>query len=320
MIALKEPQGVSFDETEHIYTYEKKVAVGTSEDGIPIVENRTSQLSGVTALLGRQLFKDKYEGISKGIMEKAAERGNLIHRQVEMFETFGGENLAPEVEAYKKLKAKGKYETVATEWLVSDREHVASSIDVVFEKDGEIILCDIKTTSKLDMEYLSWQLSIYKYLLLLDNPKVKVNKLVACWLPKEQYGKPKMVEVEEKPAMWVKELIACDARGEQWQMPEDALEILKGQALVVPQELTEAIAQVLIMESMAKACKEKLRALMEEHGITKWENEDFVASLSPDTETTTFDSKAFKADNPEEYEKYLKTSTRKGAFKVKLKN
>jgi hypothetical protein len=252
-------------------------------------------------------------------MEKAAERGNLIHRQVEMFETFGGDNLAPEVEAYKKLKAKGEYETVSTEWLVSDREHVASSIDVVFEKDGEIILCDIKTTSKLDMEYLSWQLSIYKYLLLLDNPNVKVNKLVACWLPKEQYGKPKMVEVEEKPAMWVKELIACDARGEQWQMPEDALEILKGQALVVPQELTEAIAQVLVMESMAKACKEKLRALMEEHGITKWENEDFVASLGKPSTMTKFDADSFRKDNEELYDKYLKTTPVKPRFTIKLK-
>lgn len=309
MTALKEPIGVSFDETNHVYTYEKK-----GNGAIQV-----TQLSGVTALLGRQLFKDKYDGISKGIMEKAAERGNLIHRQIEMFETFGGDNLAKEVDAYKKMKAKNEYETIATEWLVSDREHVASSIDVIFEKDGEIILCDIKTTSKLDMEYLSWQLSIYKYLLLLDNPKAKVSKLVACWLPKEQYGKPKMVEVDKKPAMWVKELIACDARGEQWQMPEDALEIIKGQALVVPQELTEAIAQVLIMENMAKACKEKLRVLMKEHGITKWECDEFTATIGKDSETTTFDSKAFKEANPDEYSKYLKTSTRKGSFKVTLK-
>lgn len=317
MIALKEPQGVSFDETAHVYTYTKMAATADIKGDIPFMERQTSELSGVTALLGRQLFQDKYEGISKGIMEKAAERGNLIHRQIEMFETFGGENLAPEVDAYKKMKAKGEYETVATEWLVSDREHVASSIDVIFEKDGEIILCDIKSTSRLDMEYLSWQLSIYKYLLLLDNPKAKIGGLVACWLPKAQYGSPKMVEVAEKPMEWVKALIECDARGEKWENPEKP--VVAEQSLVVPSELTEAIAQVLIMESVAKACKEKLRALMEEHGVTKWENDDFIASLSPDTEATSFDSKAFKADHPEEYEKYLKTSTRKGAFKVKLK-
>ena len=301
MTALKEPRGVSFDETSHIYT---------SESG--------KLLSGVTALLGRQLFKDKYDGISKGIMEKAAERGNLIHRQIEMFETFGGDNLAPEVGSYKKMKEKNKFETVATEWLVSDNEHVASSIDVIFQKGKKLILCDIKTTSKLDMEYLSWQLSIYKYLLLLDNPKAKVGGLVACWLPKEQYGRPKMVEVEEKPTEWVKELIECDARGEQWVNPETPV-VQEESSLVVPVDLATAIAEWLRAEQVAKEFKERLKSLMEEHGVTKWENEVFTATLSAPSTSTTFDSKAFEKADPDTYEKFLKTTERKGALRIKLK-
>lgn len=308
MTALKEPIGVSFDETNHVYTYEKK------GDGAIQV----TQLSGVTALLGRQLFKDKYDGISKGIMEKAAERGNLIHRQIEMFETFGGDNLAPEVDAYKKMKVKGEYETIATEWLVSDREHVASSIDVVFEKDGEIILCDIKTTSKLDMEYLSWQLSIYKYLLLLDNPKAKIGGLVACWLPREQYGHPKMVDVPEKPMEWVKELIECDARGEQWVNPEAPV-VQEEKSLAVPVDMATAIAEWLKAEQVAKEVKERLKDLMEQNGVMKWENDVFTATLTAPTTSTTFDSKAFEKADPDTYEKYLKTTERKGSLRIKLK-
>ena len=306
---LKEPKGVVFNELEHTYTNAK----GKS-------------LSGVTGLLGRQLFKDKYDGISKSIMEKAAERGNLIHRQIEMYETFGGENLADEVGAYAKLKEQNEYDTLATELLVSDCMNVASSIDVVFEKKikdvsedtflSEIYLCDIKTTSKLDMEYLSWQLSIYKYLLLIHNKKAKVAGLVACWLPREQYGRPKMAVVPEKPMEWVKELIDADSRGEQWISPEIAE---TSQELAVPQELTQAIANVLKAEKLAKECKDRLRLLMEENGITKWENEDFVATISKATTSTTFDSKALQKDDKELYEKYLKTTERKGSFSVKLK-
>lgn len=303
MIALKEPK-VVFNEIEHTYT---------NEAG--------KQLSGVTALLKRQLFADKYDGISEKVLEQAAERGNLIHRQVEMYETFNGDvdTLSDEARTYVTLKDANKFETIATELLVSDGENVASGIDVVWEKNGGVFLCDIKTTSKLDMEYLSWQLSIYKYLLLFNNPDVEIRGLYACWLPKEQYGKPKLVPVDEKPIEWIKDLIETDARGEQWANPEAALMAEREQSFAVPQELTKAIALFLEAEKQAKEMKEQLRALMQEHGISKWECDEFKATLSPDTETTTFDSKAFKEANPDEYNKYLKTSTRKGSFKVTLK-
>lgn len=291
---------VVFDEIEHTYTLDGK------------------KLSGVTALLHRQLFQSKYDGISKEIMEKAAERGNAIHRQVEMYESFGGEIWDDEVNAYIKLKAKNKYETVATEWLVSDNEHVASSIDVVFKKGKSLVLCDIKTTSKLDMEYLSWQLSIYKYLLLLDNPKAKIGGLVACWLPREQYGRPKMVDVPEKPMEWVKELIECDARGEQWVNPEAPV-AQEEKSLAVPVDMATAIAEWLKAEQVAKEVKERLKDLMEQHGVMKWENDVFTATLTAPTTSTTFDSKAFEKADPETYEKYLKTTERKGSLRIKLK-
>lgn len=301
MAALKEPKGVTFDELEHTYA---------NADG--------KALSGVTGLLGRQLFKDKYDGISKGIMEKAAERGNLIHRQIEMFETFGGDNLAPEVDAYKAMKEKNKYDTLATEWLVSDKEHVASSIDVIFEKGKKLILCDIKTTSKLDMEYLSWQLSIYKYLLLLDNPKAKIEKLVACWLPREQYGRPKMVDVPEKPMEWVKELIECDARGEQWVNPEAPV-AQEESSLAVPVELCETIAEFLRYEKAVKDLKEKLKVMLEEHNIKKWECDSFSATITPPGKVSKFDSKAFAKDHADLYDEYMRESDRKSSIRFTLK-
>lgn len=299
MSALKLSK-VVFDEIEHTYTLDGK------------------RLSGVTALLHRQLFQSKYDGISKEIMEKAAERGNAIHRQIEMYESFGGDNFDDEVNEYMRLKSKNKYETVATEWLVSDNENVASSIDVVFQKGKSLVLCDIKTTSKLDMEYLSWQLSIYKYLLLLDNPKAKVKSLIACWLPKRQYGSPKMVEVPEKPMEWVKELIECDARGEQWVNP-DAPVVADESALVVPQEITSAIAGLLRIEKVAKEMKERLKELMEENGIKKWECDAFVATYTPAGVTSKFDATAFKKDHPDLYDEYVRESERKSSIRTTLR-
>lgn len=304
MIKLK-PCPVVFDEIEHTYTLGEK------------------NLSGVTALLKRQLFSGKYSAVPKSYLDAAAERGNSIHRQIEMYESFGTDIHDIEVDDYIRLKAKWKFRTVATEWLVSDNDHVASSIDNVFERDGEfgVYLWDTKTTSSLDREYLSWQLSIYKYLFLLANPDIPVLGLGATWLPdpKKGYGKSKMVEIAEKPVEWVKEIIACDKRGEQWVNPETALQSASEETLAIPQELTRAVADFLRAEKQAKEMKERLREIMEENGVTKWENDDFVASMGKPSESLKFDQERFRTENPDLFDSYTKTVPVKGRFTIKLK-
>ena len=315
MIELVQPK-VTFDEFAHTYT---------NELGI--------ELSGVTSLLKRQLFADKYKGISDEVLAKAAERGNLIHRQIEMLETFhkqvemheemGGEiTKAPEVESYYRLKKKGGFITVATEFLVSDCFNVASSIDVIWSKKrgDKVWLVDIKTTSSLDKEYLSWQLSVYKYLFLLHNPDVEVAGLLAVWLPNpdKNYGLPKLVVIEEKPVEEVARLIMCYAKGIQYTN-QQALVSSEEKNLAVPQEMTNAIANLLRAEKAAKDMRERLRDLMEQHGVTKWECDEFTATIGKPSQSSSFDSKALAKEDPDTYEKYLKTTEKKGSFTIKLK-
>lgn len=186
---------VVFDQHAHTYTLNDKT------------------LSGVTSLLNRQLFKDKYTGISEELLAKAASRGSLIHETIELVDELGVSSDMPEVIAYLDIKSKNNLCTLENEYLVSDNEHIASSIDVVFD---DFSLADIKTTSKLDKEYVSWQLSIYAYLFELQNPTLQANKLFAIWLPKPRYGNPSLVEVVRIPTDIVKALIECDKRGEQF--------------------------------------------------------------------------------------------------------
>lgn len=126
------------------------------------------------------------------------------------------------------------------------------------------------------------------------------------------------MQVEEKPAEWVRDLIATDARGEKWVCPESPM-VRDGSPLAVPIDMATAIAKWLKAEQVAKEVKERLRKLMEQHGVTTWENEVFTASLTAPTTATTFDTKAFEKADPETYAKFLKTTERKGALRVKLK-
>lgn len=178
---------VVFNELEHTYTL----------NGII--------LSGVTSMLSRTLFRDKYKGISKEVLAKAAEYGHNIHEQIELVDSLGVTSDTPAVQDYLRIKADLGVNTLASEYLVSDEEAIASSIDTVFD---DLSLVDVKTTSHLDMEYLSWQLSIYAHLFERQNPTLKVPRLLAMWLPKPRYGKSMCVEVPRKPREAIEVLLA----------------------------------------------------------------------------------------------------------------
>lgn len=163
------------------------------------------RLSGVTQLLHRTLFADKYKGVSQAVLNKAADYGHNIHEQIELVDALGVTSSSPAVQAYLEMKAAMSLTTIANEYLVSDEDYVASSIDIVFH---DFTLADIKTTSQLDMAYLSWQLSMYAYLFEKQNPQYKVPRLLAIWLPKPRYGKPMVVEVPRKSSDALKVIIA----------------------------------------------------------------------------------------------------------------
>lgn len=187
--------GVVFNEIEHTYTY-----LG-------------SRLTGVTSLLSRTIFRDKYSGIPKEVLAKAADYGHNIHEQIEMVDSMGVTSDTPAVQDYLRIRQENGLIPIANEYLISDEEYMASSIDVIYGVEGSDVyvdITDVKTTSKLDMEYLSWQLSIYAYLFERQNPHLRVRRLLAMWLPKPQYGRSALVEVLRKSKEAIDVLIKWD--------------------------------------------------------------------------------------------------------------
>ena len=106
---------VVFNEVDHTYKYLGRF------------------LSGVTSLLHRTLFADKYNGIDPAVLAKAAAYGHNIHEQIELVDTLGVESRTPAVQSYLQMKADLGLTTLANEYLVSDEEYIASSIDIIFD-------------------------------------------------------------------------------------------------------------------------------------------------------------------------------------------
>ena len=154
-----------------------------------------SELYGVTTLLSEMLFTDKYDGISRDVLMNAAKRGTAIHEAVQAYEMGVDFDITEDLESYYDeavkaaqawaayRKGAGKkyspYITAYSEYLVSNEQDLATKIDLTLFNEGWA-LGDIKTTIKLDMDYLSWQLSLEAYLFERQTGQ-KVKILFAMW-------------------------------------------------------------------------------------------------------------------------------------------
>lgn len=288
--------GVLFNQKQHTYSLDGK------------------QLQGITSTLMRLVFPDQYADVPETVLQRAAERGSLIHEQVEIADSLGVSPDVPEVQAYIRAKAGIGLETVAGEYIVTDGEHFASPIDLVMADDaGNITLGDIKTTYKLNEAYVSWQLSIYAYLFERQNIGVEVSHLMGVWL---RDGKCKFIEVARHADREVESLITAYLNSKPYK-PED-----KQVALLAPDAVKLLIEATAAYEEAKKAKEEVTAALlraMEEHHVKSWDTDLLRAAYTPPTESTTFDAKRFQAEHPDLYAQYTKTAMRKATVRVTIR-
>lgn len=270
------------------------------------------QLSGITGIIKAMCFPDEYKDVPPEVLKKAAERGSAVHKDIELIDECPLlQPLTEEGRNYQKLKEKYGLVTLANEYVVSDESRIASCIDLVFEGG---ILGDIKTVSKLNTEYVSWQLSIYAWLFERQNPEIKINRLVAIHLR----GKiARVIDVERKPTEVVEKLISDYFSGlipEQTETTSD----VPAEILSAREQLISLLQQQKEIESQVSDFKSRMLALMEEQGVLKWEMEGLKVAYVASTTKETFDSKSFRADNEELYNQYVKTSQVKSSIRITL--
>lgn len=157
------------------------------EDTHSYIRSDGTYLIGITGIISKMLFPDKYNNIPKYILQRAADYGSLIHSKCQTQDMFDCNADCTEVENYIKIKNDNNLIPIDNEYLVSDNERIATMIDCVYGvSENTVDIGDIKTSSFLDTEYLSWQLSVCSWLFELQNPHIKVRNLYGIWLRKEE--------------------------------------------------------------------------------------------------------------------------------------
>lgn len=285
-------------------------------------ENHTYELDGKTLISVTQLMRKHglapdYSGVNEEVLRKKAERGTLIHAEIENFIKTSEFGFTDELGEFIRLAAELGLENLRSEVIVNN-DIVAGTADIMAtaERDGKTVsvLLDIKTTTKLDRRALEWQLALYAYL-----SGEQFTEFYALHL-REDNGEAvaiKPVAVEE-----VEKLLECERNGEIYTQPGL---LVPTELLARAQEAEHELARVEQLkkdaEAVAKNYRQRLYELMEQQGIASWETADksmLITRVAPVTKTT-IDSTRLKKEQPEIAEQYSKTTTVSGYVKITIR-
>ena len=275
--------------------------------------SENKRLIGVTSLMSKHGLSPDYSNVPEAVLKKAADRGTAVHRLFEAYDNGEAVEETPELTAYRKLGL----HVLSSEYLVSDNQTVASSIDkVVYVDENTVDLADIKTTSVLHKEAVAWQLSIYKHLFLLQNPGITVRNLFAIWV---KNGKATQETVQEVDPSEVERLLKCEKEG--WiYVSENVYHPLPVEArnLVANlMKLAEMKAAVKALEDACGEATEKVMEYMQKSGLKTLTEPEGTFTLKDSYTRESLDSKALKEKEPDIYKRYIKTSTVKPSLTFK---
>ena len=278
-----------------------------------------TRFQGITGMLRRQLFPDEYRDVPQHILDRAAERGHAVHQLCELVDDLGITPEEAEAQAYIRLKADKGLRYRASEYLVSDNTRFASAIDKVYE-DGEssFILADIKTTYRLNEEYVRWQLSIYAYLFELQNPGAKASGLLALWI---KDGHASAYTLERIPAGIIVSLLEAEAEGRQFVNP-----LATPETVNLPDKYRQMEQSIIEIDKQARYWAEQKKALMDGimremvlAGAYQWDGDRIKLTRKKDSIRKAFDAKKLAEDHPDIYAEYLKELPEAGSITLKIK-
>ena len=122
------------------------------------------EVPSVTTML-KVRFGGKYDGIPEATLRRAAEKGTDLHKRIENL-INGGEAETREEKSFLTLMRLYHLEPIKSEVpviLYQDGEPFAAGrLDMILRDGDRIGIGDLKRTSTLDKEYLTYQLNLYK--------------------------------------------------------------------------------------------------------------------------------------------------------------
>lgn len=283
--------------------------------------NDGKELISVTTLMKKHKLSPDYSAVSNEILFNAAQRGTLIHKEIEELIKKNSIGFSNECAMFNKEFNNRKYNVLKSEFKVYN-DVCAGTLDLIYRDEKlDLVISDIKTTSTLHKEAVSWQLSIYKYLYTRMFPDFEApSKASVVHFPNDY--EIKIVEVPLKADAEVEALFAAERTGTIYQCKE-----LSANEFPVELEFIAEVEKKIIgfKEQISKLEETKTQfiqsmyAAMKNADVKKYEDDNLVITRIDESTRTTVDSAKLKKDFPEIYEQCKKESTTAGTVRIKLK-
>jgi RecB family exonuclease len=275
--------------------------------------NDGKKLISVTQLMRKHGLAPDYSMVNQAVLTAKAERGTLIHKEIEQFIKHSEVGFTSELNAFIECIWKNNIKVIQSE-TIAFNDIVAGTADLVLEDaNGERIIADIKTTATLHKESVSWQLSIY----------AKLLEQYGCTRGQAFHFQPdgslNVVEIPLKPVAEVERLLDCERNGVQFMSCLKVSEMALSELYSLEAYIEHCDLQKKQAEEKAKELRAMLLDEMEKQGVKTFENDRIrLTYIAPQTRST-IDSARLKKDLPEIAEKYQKQTSVKASLKITLK-
>lgn len=274
-------------------------------------------LTGLTSLMAKHSLSPDYSNVPEKVLKAAAEKGTAIHKLLQDYDEGNSILAEPLVEEYRKALDEAGLKHVASEYLVSDNEIVATFIDKVYDTGipGLVDLADVKTTVKVHARALAWQLGANVVLFERQNPGLKVRNVFCIHIEKDTRKLKGFVPVTPVSEEEVDALLLAEKEG---RIYIDLHEEPSAELVLTDAELTAYVTQqneIARLKEQIKAIEETLKGLdgrvkdyMIANGLEKLEGGGGVFTLKKAYTRTTIDTERLRRMQPGIFEQYSKST------------
>ena len=270
------------------------------------------ELISVTTLMQKHGLAPSYDGVPENVLNAKAKRGTLIHKEIEDYCVKGEIGFTDELMLFIDYVTEHGIKVLFNELLVYN-DLVAGTIDLIIAGNT---IADIKTTSSLHLEAVSWQLSIYAYLYNLTHEEKVVNGKVFHF---NSLGELVVKDVPLKPEYLVERLLECERRGEILNHELDFTQQKIEKIYAIENFIKETKLQQKRAELDLELLKAELIVAMNNQCVKKFENDRIRITYVDEYEKETLDSKKLKAENLDIYKAYAKKTTVAPTVKITIK-
>lgn len=273
------------------------------------------QLISVTALMRKHGLSPDYSAVRSDVLKAKAERGSLIHKEIETYIKTGEIGFTKECGEFWRYIQDNGLMIVASETIVYN-DVAAGTVDLMLLTDGNIpIIADIKTTATLHTEAVAWQLSIYNY---LDGWSAKTAQAFHF----DNDGNLNVVDIPLKPREEVEALFAAERAGEIYK-PFGGVAPINEKQLKALANFERIIAEAENAKKAAEQQRDEIKAAllaeMEQKGVKTFETDNIRLTYVAPSTRATIDTARLKKELPEVAEQYTKTSETKASLRITIK-